>query len=185
VIRLLVPCLLLGGCLLDRPAGTPVHLVDPRPPAPAPAVPLTDALPVRVVPTAARGHIDGRILVRRGDGGLARLDDLRWSAPPDRHLDAAWRVAVEAEPRLRAVDSDGVATAALELTVCELVSSGRELRLAVSLTVVRADGQVAIRPLQATAPVAGESAGPLAEAAGKAMAQLAGEAAVKTAELLR
>lgn len=184
-MRLLIPCLLLGGCLFERPAAPPVRLVDPRPAAPAPAVPAPDAVAVRLPPTTARSHLDTRILVRRGDGGLARLDDLRWSAPPDRHLDGAWRAAVEGEARLRAMDAAGAATAALELTVCERDAAGRTLRLEAVLTVVRSDGQVLVRPLAAGAPLADERAGALADAAGRAMAELAQAAVAATADLVR
>jgi hypothetical protein len=180
--RLLVPCLLLGGCLLERPTLPPVRLVDPRPVAPVAVVPSPDAVPVRLPATTARGHLDTSVLVRRGDGSLGRLDDLRWSDPPARALDGAWRAAVAGEGRLRQVEALGAAAAALELTVCELDAAKRSLRMEAVLTVVGPGGRVAVRPVASTAVAADGSPGALAEAAGRAMAGLAGGAVAITVE---
>ena len=99
-----IACLGGIGCQLRRPATTPTRMLEPQLLAPQMAEPAssapksTNAIPVRLLDTQARGHIGRRVLHQQPNGELVEDSVWRWSSAPDRYLDTALRFEMASNP---------------------------------------------------------------------------------------
>jgi hypothetical protein len=136
----------------------------------------TNAAPIRLFDTRARGHIGRGLLHQLPNGELTEDPVWLWSTLPDRYLDSALRMEVESNPDLRLVDSSGAPTIAATLLVWDLESQG-ETRLvgAVEFQFIGADRAIHSKVVQASEPVAGDMPGNLAAVSGQVLRRLASE----------
>jgi hypothetical protein len=136
----------------------------------------TNATPIRLFDTRARGHIGRGVLHQLPNGELTEDAVWLWSALPDRYLDTAIRMEVASNPNLRLVDTASASTVAATLLVWDLDSSS-EKRLvgAVEFQVTGTDRGVHSRVVRGSEPVTGELPGDLAVVAGHLLRHLASE----------
>ncbi len=181
-------CLLVAiGCLggvacqvqLRRPDTIPLRMIEPQliePAERATSAPASNAVPVRLLETQARGHIGRRVLHQQSDGELTDDPVWQWSSAPDRYLDTALRLELASSSNLRLVDAATAPTLAATLLVWYLESAG-ETRLvgAVELRFTGTDRAVRTRVVEASEPVSAELPGNLGSAAGRLLRRLAAE----------
>lgn len=180
---LLVVIVLLGGdACLKRPATTPPRMLEPQliepqtSSPPAQVIKNTNATPIRLLDTEARGHIGRRLLHQQPNGELTQDAVWLWSSAPDQYLDTALRLELGSRPDVRLVDS----TNALELGATLLewnLESGSETRLvgAVQFQITDRNRLVHTQVVRASEPVSAELPGNLADAAGRLFRHLASE----------
>jgi hypothetical protein len=181
---LIVTIVCLGGigCQLRRPKTTPSRMVEPQlleAQLPEPAtqvIKASNATPVRLLDTQARGHIGRSVLHQRPNGELTEDAVWRWSSAPDRYLDTALRLEVASSPDLRLVDTGRAPALAATLLVWNLESAGEtQLVGAVEFQVTGTDRVVHTQVVRASEPVSAALPGDLAAAAGRLLRRLASE----------
>lgn len=176
-----IVCVGAAACL-KRPATPPVrmlepHLLDPQlPVSSAQVTKEANAMPVRLLDTQAREHIDRRVLRQQPNGELTADAVWRWTSAPDRYLDTALRLEAASSPNVRLVDAERAPALAATLLVWDLESAGG-MRLvgAVEFQVTGTDRVVRTHVVRTSEPVSGELPGDLAAAAGRALRRLAAE----------
>jgi hypothetical protein len=181
---LLVIASLCGlACSLRRPATTPARMIEPQIPEPSiKGTSPSNAAPVRLLETQARGHIGRRVLHQQPNGELTEDAVWRWASTPDRYLDVALRAELASNSEVRLVDA-GIATAlAATLLVWELESAGEtQLVGVVEFQFTGTDRVVHTQVVRASEPVSAELPGNLAAAAGRLLRRLASEGVERTA----
>ena len=187
---LIVTIVCLGGigCQLRRPKTTPSRMVEPQlleAQLPEPAtqvIKASNATPVRLLDTQARGHIGRSVLHQRPNGELTEDAVWRWSSAPDRYLDTALRLEVASSPDLRLVDTGRAPALAATLLVWDLESAGgTRLVGAVEFQVTGTDRVVHTQVVRTSEPVSAELPGDLAAAAGRLLRRLASEGVASVA----
>ena len=182
-------CLAGVGCQLKRPNTPAIRMIEPQvlePPLPEPAKPVTkstEATPVRLLDTQARGHIGRRLLHRQPNGELTEDSVWRWSSTPSAYLDTALRLELVSNPDLHLVDTDRAPELAATLLVWDLESDGgRRLVGVVEFHIMGTDRTLRSHLARASEPVSAELPGDLAAAAGRLLRRLASEgvAVIKT-----
>ena len=99
--------------------------LEPQQPQPASqATKATNAAPIRLLDTQARGHIGRSVLHQQPNGELTEDSVWRWSSAPDRYLDTALRLEVASSPDMRLVDTGRAPAVAATLLVWDLESAG-------------------------------------------------------------
>ena len=183
VLIVALACLAAPACRLRRPDVSPVRVIEPQLVEPArQETTATNALPIRLLDPQSRGHIGHRLIRQLPSGELAEDPVWRWSSAPDRYLDTALRLELEARSDLRLVDSGN----ALILTVTLLtwqVEPADSPRLvgAIELRVTEADRIVHTHVVRRSEPVSAEMPGDLAAAAGRLLQGLASEGLTRVA----
>jgi hypothetical protein len=163
---LVIACLSGVACSLRRPVTTPARMIEPQlVEPPAPRTTASNAIPVRLLDTQARGHIGRRVLHQQPSGELTEDAVWQWASTPDRYLDMALRSEVASNAEVRIVDA-GIATAlAATLLVWDLESGGeRRLVGAVEFQFTSIDRTVRTQVVRASEPVSTELPGNLATA---------------------
>jgi len=187
---LIVTIVCLGGigCQLRRPKTTPSRMVEPQlleAQLPEPAtqvIKASNATPVRLLDTQARGHIGRSVLHQRPNGELTEDAVWRWSSAPDRYLDTALRLEVASSPDVRLVDTGRAPALAATLLVWDLESAGgTRLVGAVEFQVTGTDRVVHTQVVRTSEPVSAELPGDLAAAAGRLLRRLASEGVASVA----
>ena len=181
---LFVAIVTLGGvgCQLRRPSTVPSRMIEPQLLDPQLAGPekqvakSTNATPIRLLDTRARGHIGRRVLHQLPNGELTEDPVWLWTTLPDRYLDTALRMEVASNSDLRLVDSTNASTVAATLLVWDLESSGG-IRLvgAVEYQIIERDRTIHSKVVRASEPVTGEMPGDLATVAGRLLRRLASD----------
>jgi len=181
-LLLTIVCVAGIACHLRRPETKPARMIEPQvlgPQEPEPASQPTkasNAAPVRLLDTQARGHIGRRMLHRQPNGELTEDSVWRWSSNPDRYLDTALRFEVASSPDMRLVDTGQATAVAATLLVWDLESSGStQLVGAVEFQITGPDRLVHTQMVRGSEPVSAELPGDLAVAAGRLMRRLATE----------
>jgi hypothetical protein len=170
------------GCHLPRPKTVDSRMIEPQLLAPQltesekQVNKSTNATPIRLLDTRARGHIGRGLLHQLPNGELTEDAVWLWSTLPDRYLDTALRMEVASNPDLRLVDTASVSTVGATLLVWDLETSG-ETRLvgAVEFQVTGADRTIHSKVVQASEPVTGDMPGDLAAVSGHLLRRLASE----------
>jgi hypothetical protein len=153
------------------------QLLEPQLPEPTTQViKASNATPVRLLDTQARGHIGRRVLHQQPNGELTEDAVWRWSSAPDRYLDTALRLEVASSPKLRLVDTGRAPALAATLLVWDLESVGK-MRLvgAVEFQVTGTDRVVHTQVVRTSEPLSEQLPGDLAPAAGRLLRRLASE----------
>jgi hypothetical protein len=178
----MIACLGGAACQLRRPHTMPVRMIEPLLLGPLMAEPArqvtkaSNAVPVRLLDTEARGHIGRRVLHQQPDGELTEDSVWRWSSAPDRYLDTALRLEMALSPDVRLVDAGYAPALAATLLVWNLESAGgARLVGAVEFQIRGTDRVVHIQVVRASEPVSAELPGDLAAAAGRLLRRLASE----------
>jgi hypothetical protein len=136
----------------------------------------TNATPIRLFDTRARGHIGRRVLHQLPNGELTEDPVWLWSSQPDRYLDTALRMEVASNPDLRLVESASAPTVAATLLVWDLESSSEtQLVGAVEFQIIGTDRAIHSKVVRAAEPITGEMPGDLATVAGRLMRHLASD----------
>lgn len=175
---LTIACFGTDACL-RRPATTPSRVIEPQllEPQVSEAGKVTkssDALPVRLLDTEARGGIGRRVLHQQPNGELTGDAIWLWASPPDRYLDTALRFEVASRPDVRLVDSSQATALATTILVWDLESSGgTRLVAAVEFQVTATDRVVHTEVFRDAEPVSAELPGDLAAAAGRLLRRVA------------
>jgi uncharacterized lipoprotein YmbA len=176
---LLVTIACLGGmaCQLPRPNTVPTRMIEPQLVEPArQGTSASNAAPVRLLDTLARGHIGRHLLHQQPDGELVEDAAWRWSSLPDRYLDTALRLELASSPDLRLVDAASAPTLSVILLAWHLESAGgTRLVGAIELQLTGSDHVVHTQVVRASEPVSAELPGDLAAAAGRLLRGLASE----------
>ena len=182
---LLVSTAVLAGsaCQLRRPDVTPVRVIEPQLVEPARQGPTAvDAVPVRLPDAQSRGHIGRRLIHQLPGGELAEDPVWRWSSAPDRYLDTALRLEVEARPDLRLVDAANARVLAVTLLTWQLESTGSpHLVGAIELRITAADRVVRTHVVRRSEPVSADLPGDLSAAAGRLLQGLAADGLTRVA----
>jgi hypothetical protein len=175
-----IVCLSATGCRLRRPASVPVRTIEPQllePQIEKPEKQVTkapDATPIRLLDTNVQGSMGRHVVHQQANGELLTDPVWRWSAPPERYLDMALRMQLEASPSMRRVDSSGAPTLAATLLVWDLESrEGTQLVGAAEFQVTWADRAVNTQLVRDSEPVLAERPGDLPLAAGRLLRRLA------------
>ena len=174
-----IVCLGATGCRLRRPDAVSVRtiepqLLEPQTEKPEQVTKAPDATPIRLLDTNAQGNMGRHVLHQQANGELLTDPVWRWSAPPERYLDMALRLQLEASPSMRLVDSSGAPTLAATLLVWDLESrEGTQLVGAVEFQVTRTDRAVNTQLVRDSEPVLAEKPGDLPLAAGRLFRRLA------------
>ena len=141
-----------------------------------------NALPIRLLDPQSRGHIGHRLIRQLPGGELAEDPVWRWSSAPDRYLDTALRVELEARPDLRLVDSANALVLAVTLLTWQVEpADSPRLVGAIELRVTEADRIVHTHVVRRSEPVSAEMPGDLAAAAGRLLQGLASEGLTRVA----
>jgi len=183
VLIVALACLVGPACRLRRPDVTPVRVIEPQlVESVRHETTATNALPIRLLDPHSRGHI-GHRLIRQLPGGELTEDPVwRWSSMPDRYLDTALRLELEARPDLRLVDSGNALVLAVTLLTWQVEpADSPRLVGAIELTVTEADRIVHTHIVRRSEPVSAEMPGDLAAAAGRLLQGLASEGLTKVA----
>ena len=183
VLIVALACLVGPACRLRRPDVTPVRVIEPQlVESVRHETTATHALPIRLLDPQSRGHI-GHRLIRQLPGGELTEDPVwRWSSMPDRYLDTALRLELEARPDLRLVDSGNALVLAVTLLTWQVEpADSPRLVGAIELTVTEADRIVHTHIVRRSEPVSAEMPGDLAAAAGRLLQGLASEGLTKVA----
>jgi hypothetical protein len=183
VLIVALACLVGPACRLRRPDVTPVRVIEPQlVESVRHETTATHALPIRLLEPQSRGHI-GHRLIRQLPGGELTEDPVwRWSSMPDRYLDTALRLELEARPDLRLVDSGNALVLAVTLLKWQVEpADSPRLVGAIELTVTEADRIVHTHIVRRSEPVSAEMPGDLAAAAGRLLQGLASEGLTKVA----
>jgi len=153
------------------------QLLEPQlPDPPRQVTKAPNATAVRLLDTQARGHIGRRLLHKQPDGELTEDSVWRWSSAPDRYLDTALRIEVEASPDIRLVDAARAPAVAATLLVWDLESArGKQLVGVVEFQITGTDRVVHTQLVRASEPVSAELPGDLAASAGRLLRRLASE----------
>jgi ABC-type transport auxiliary lipoprotein component len=165
------------ACSLRRPDVQPARVIEPQLPEPSmKETSPSNAVPVRLLETQARGHIGRRLLHQQSNGELVEDTVWRWASTPDRYLDAALRAELASNSEVRLVDAGSAPALAATLVVWDLESAG-ETRLmgAVEFQITGSDRAVHTQVVRASEPVSAELPGNLAAPAGILLRCLASE----------
>jgi len=174
-----IVCLGATGCRLRRPDAVPVRtiepqLLEPQIEKPEQVTKAPDATPIRLLSTNAQSNMGRHVVHQQANGELLTDPVWRWSAPPERYLDMALRLQLEASPSMRLVDSSGAPTLAATLLVWDLESrEGTQLVGAVEFQVTWTDRAVNTQLVRDSEPVSAEKPGDLPLAAGRLFRRLA------------
>jgi hypothetical protein len=171
------------GCHLPRPKTVPSRMIEPQLLDPELTEPekrvtkSTNATPIRLFDTRARGHIGRGVLHQLPNGELTEDPVWLWSTLPDRYLDTALRMEVASNPDLRLVDTASAPSVAPTLLVWDLETAS-ETRLvgAVEFKFTGTDRVIHSKVVRGSEPVTGEMPGDLAVVAGRLLRHLASEA---------
>ena len=183
VLIVALACLVGPACRLRRPDVTPVRVIEPQlVESVRHETTATHALPIRLLDPQSRGHI-GHRLIRKLPGGELTEDPVwRWSSMPDRYLDTALRLELEARPDLRLVDSGNALVLAVTLLTWQVEpADSPRLVGAIELRVTEADRIVHTHVVRRSEPVSSEMPGDLAAAAGRLLQGLASEGLTRVA----
>ena len=183
VLIVALACLVGPACRLRRPDVTPVRVLEPQlVESVRHETTATHALPIRLLDPQSRGHI-GHRLIRQLPGGELTEDPVwRWSSMPDRYLETALRLELEARPDLRLVDSGNALVLAVTLLTWQVEpDDSPHLVGAIELTVTEADRIVHTHIVRRSEPVSAEMPGDLAAAAGRLLQGLASEGLTRVA----
>jgi hypothetical protein len=166
-----------AACQLRRPDIAPTRMIEPQLIDPAPAERRDGgAVSIRLLPTTARTHIGRRLLLREPDGELVEDPVWRWSSAPDRYLDSALRLALQASTHLRSVDSGTAPAMAVTLIAWHVEAAGTaRLTGALELVVTAADRGTVTQLVRDAEPVSAERPGDLAVGGGRLLGRLAAE----------
>ena len=182
---LIVALACLGGlaCRLRRPDVSPVRVIEPQLVESArQGTTAANALPIRLLDPQSRGRIGHRLIRQLPGGELAEDPVWRWSSTPDRYLDTALRVELEARPDLRLVDSANALVLAVTLLTWQVEpADGPRLVGAIELRVTETDGIIHTHVVRRSEPVSAEMPGDLAAAAGRLLQGLASEGLARVA----
>lgn len=177
-----IACLGGVGCQLRRPATTPIRMIEPQLLEPQLAEPAKlgpkapNAIPVRLLDTAARGHIGRRVLHQQPDGELTEDPVWRWSSAPDRYLDTALCLEAASNPDILLVEVGDASVLAPTLLVWNLESAGgTRLVGVVEFQITGTDRAVHTQVGRVSEPVSAELPGDLAAIAGRLLRRLASE----------
>ena len=177
-----IACLGGVGCQLQRPATTPIRMIEPQLLEPQLAEPASlvpkapNAIPMRLLDAEARGHIGRRVLHQQSDGELTEDPVWRWSSAPDRYLDTALRLEAASNPNIRLVEVGDVSVLAPTLLVWNLESAGgTRLVGVVEFQITGTDRAVHTEVARVSGPVSAELPGDLAATAGRLLRRLASE----------
>jgi hypothetical protein len=142
----------------------------------------SNASPIRLFDTRARGHIGRSVLHQLPNSELTEDRVWLWSTLPSRYLDTALRMEVASNPNLRLVDSVSAPTVAPTLLVWDIESSN-ETRLvgALEIQVVGTDHAIHSTVVRASERITGEMPGDLAVVAGRLMRHLASDGLMSVA----
>jgi hypothetical protein len=116
------------------------------------------------------------LLLREPDGELVEDPVWRWSSAPDRYLDSALRLALQASTHLRSVDSGTAPAMAVTLIAWHVEAAGTaRLTGALELVVTAADRGTVTQLVRDAEPVSAERPGDLAVGGGRLLGRLAAE----------
>ena len=177
VLIVALACLVGPACRLRRPDMSPVRVIEPQlVESSRQGTTATNALPIRLLDPQSRGHIGHRLIRQLPGGELAEDPVWRWSSAPDRYLDTALRLELEARTDLRLVDSGNALVLAVTLLTWQVEpADSPRLVGAIELTVTEADRIVHTHIVRRSEPVSAEMPGDLAAAAGRLLQGLASE----------
>ena len=184
VVAALLALCAAAACQLKRPDTVPSRMIEPQFEEPhrdgGVPPPSTNAAPLRLLETQARGHIGRRVLHQLANGELVEDAIWRWSSPPDRYLDTALRLELTTRSDTRLVDAATAPSVAVTLLAWHLDATGGSLLVgAVELQYTGPDRVVRSQVVRATEPVSEPLPGNLASAAGRLMRRLASEIATR------
>ena len=117
------------GCQLRRPNTTPTRTIEPQllePQLPEPVTQVikdSNANPIQLLDTQARGDIGRHVLRLQPNGELTQDAIWRWSSAPDQYLDTALRLEVASSPAVRLVETGRAPALAATLLVWDLEST--------------------------------------------------------------
>ena len=178
-----ITCLGAGACSLHRPDTVQTRMIEPQVLGQSsPRTNATNARPLRLLDTQARGHIGRRLLRQQPDGELTEDAVWRWSSAPDRYLDEALHLELEASPDFRLVDSGSAPVLAATLVVWHLeTATDTQLVGAVEFQFTGTDRTVHTYLVQVSEPVSAALPGGLAAAAGRLLRRLASDGLTRVA----
>jgi hypothetical protein len=136
-------------------------------------VKASNAIPVRLLDTQARGHIGRHLLRQQANGELTEDAIWRWSSAPDRYLDTALRLDVAASSEVRLVDAGHAPALASTLLTWDLESAEKpQLVGVVEFEVTGIDRVIHTRVVRTSEPVSTDLPGDLPVAAGRLLHRL-------------